>query len=461
MKFASLLLYLILTTIAVTFFVPTLKEQMDTTKNFGFAVISFISIFFYLFSFRKVYSSWVRFETLFLLGFVIVHFQIPYLFSIGIQPSKPDFIWLNTEVVNYATWLSSLAIHLWMIGSTLGFTFQSKKNRQKREIANIFNIRRLDFILLFSFIAFFALAGGSILQGAHDGMGSWGEGASYFMIVLRVSFYFRIYVFFRTLKKINFLQIIKGNLILLSTLFIYLLLFLLAGDRGPIMQIAIIIAVCYGIFIKKITLFRLMLFISVGALFFSIIGLGRSVEEGNLFDNGFNRYQESEAYATEELASSVRIMYRALTYFPDSFDYLYGLQFLLGLLGIIPFLSGFVIDYFQIPPTLTASSRFFTFLGQGNNVTYGEGTEILSDIFINFGLIGVFIIMFLYGYGTSIITYKALKNRSDMFFLILLVIASTAIVINRAQFLTPLKDILYILVLFYFVKGPAGRKKNS
>lgn len=461
MKFKNLLVYLIIVLVLTILYVPRVYETIDTSKNFVYSGIALFSIVVYLVAFRRLYKSWVRFEPMFLLGFIIVHFQVPYLFSIGIDPGRPELVWLNKDVVNYATWLSSVTIHLWMIGSVISTLRDIRKTTLKISPSYTYNVKKLDLILIISFLGFFGLAGGALLSGSHDGMGSWGEGASYFMILLRVCLYFRVYIFFKFLKKLTIVNIIKGNFWFLSILLIYLFTFLLIGDRGPFLQMVLVIMLCYGIFIHRIKFTSLVALVVVGSLLLTIIGLGRSLEDGNMFESGYSKFQNSESNPTDELASSVRIMYRAITYFPEQIDYLYGLQFLIGILGIVPFASGLFITAFGIPTELTASSRMFTYIGQGNNVTYGEGTEIVSDIFINFGIYGVFIIMFLYGYFTSKVSFNAIKKHSDKYFLILLVITSTAIYINRAQFLMPLRDIIYILVIFRIVRKQTRFNNNQ
>lgn len=141
MKYQNLIIYLSLITLILSLFIPSLNENMEASTNLFFSVATFFSIIFYLYTFKNIYKSWVRFETLFLIGYIIVHFQIPFLYSLGIQPSVPSFVWLNKQVVNYATWFSAISIHLWMIGST----FYIIKNSKKESIKNISSILRSDF----------------------------------------------------------------------------------------------------------------------------------------------------------------------------------------------------------------------------------------------------------------------------------------------------------------------------
>lgn len=71
---------------------------------------------YFLISNLKIFKSWVRYDLFFLLGFLILHFQIPFLAAIGIEPQRPNFIWINKMVVNYATWLSAISMLMWQLG---------------------------------------------------------------------------------------------------------------------------------------------------------------------------------------------------------------------------------------------------------------------------------------------------------------------------------------------------------
>ncbi len=451
--FKNLLIYLFASIIFLLIFIPSKYEAVDSSKNFYFSLSSFISIAFYLYVSRKIYKSWVRFDVFFLIGFIIVHFQIPFLFSVGILPSDPDFVFLNMDLVNFATWLSAMVIHVWLFASAIGHYQMIKKNMAKKlKIQNkfIYDVRKLDVILIISFVLFAGMMGPTMLTGSYRGIGSGGELASYVIIILRVCLYLRTFLFFKNLKKISLYQITNNNIIFLSVLFAYFTLFLLSGDRGPFLQILIVSAFCYGIFTKSISFKYLLAAVVMGSILLSIIGMGRG-DDSSMFTSGYESYKESETLATEELATSVRIMYRALEYFPEKMEYLNGVQLILGLSGAVPFLSGFVVKSLNVPQELLSSSSLFTFIGQGGNATYGEGTEIISDLYINVGFVGLFIIMFFYGYLTSRLSFSAVIMKSDKLMLVLIVFVSTALYISRAQFITPMKDIIYIMVIFQII----------
>lgn len=442
------------------FLYPDRLASFDAEYNFGLSVIYLISILYYFIQQRRFSQNWLRFDVIFIVGFTIVHFQIPFLASLGIEPKRPDFIWINKQVVNFATWMSTVSIVLWMWGYVLYRNKRKKiSDKVKQPIIKV-NYYKYDIILLLIFIAFLGLVGSSIFQGVYDGGNSWGTGANYTFLILRVLLYLRVVYFFKDFSKGTPFKIIIQKLlsykIFIAVLVIYTLLFLMSGDRGPVMQVALILGGAYALYIRPIPFKRLILFIFLGAFVFTIIRFGRGrdaneFDQGNIFQRGYASFAESEGTnITEELASSVRIQYRALDVVPDQHPYLYGITFFTVGVGVIPFMGSTVIETLDIPQQYTATSSFFTILGQGPYPTYGEGSEILADIYVNFGLYGTFLIMFVFGFFSGKVFHKA-KELDFKFVLIFLVLLIYALSMNRGMLFSPLKDIVYILVINHIV----------
>jgi len=454
--------FYIIILVLLLFLFPNRFSHFDEQYNFVVSIIYAIALVYYLLQQRKYTSNWLRFDVIFLVGYTIVHFQIPFLASLGIEPERPDFIWINKQVVNFATWMSAVSIVLWMWGYVL---YRNKRKRRKvsdkvkQPIIKI-SYYKYDIILLLSFIAFLGLVGSSIFQGVYDGGKSWGTGANYAFLILRVLLYLRVVYFFKDFSKGTHFKIIIQKLlsykIFIGVLGVYTLLFLMSGDRGPVMQVALIIGGAYALYIRPIPFKRLILFIFLGAFVFTIIRFGRGrdaneFDQGNIFQRGYASFAESEGTnVTDELASSVRIQYRALDVVPDQHPYLYGITFFTVGVGVIPFMGSTVIETFDIPQQYTATSSFFTILGQGQYATYGEGSEVLADIYVNFGLYGTFLIMFLFGMFSGKVFYKA-KELEFKFVLISLILLTYALTINRGMLFSPLKDIVYILVINHIV----------
>ena len=437
---------------------PGKFEYFSSFYNFSVSLILFLLVVFFLLWHRRFDKNWLRFDVLFLIGYTIVHIQIPFLASVGIEPIRPYFVWINKDVVNYATWMSVVAINLWM----LGYSVYLKKpkavtSKEYKIVSKSYSI--IDTIILISFIGFLSTAGSVLLSGVYD-LDSWGAQAVYFLLVLSTLIYLRIVYFFSELKPdTSYRQIIKkafNNKIFIFVLFVYLGMFFLVGDRGEVLKIVLMIAFSYSAFVKSISFKSILLSVVIGSFLFTIIGLGRindlsENDNRNILERGYSALndREDKPNFTNELASSVRIQYRALDTVPLREPYLDGRTYLVGLFSVIPFASGFIVDTFEIDRQYLSSSNYFTYLGQGLNPTYGEGSEILGDIYINFGIYGVFIIMFLFGLMSGKFYHES-KQFKMIYILLYSILLIAAIRLNRAS-LFELYKIFFYIIIFHFI----------
>lgn len=436
------------------YYTPNLREVFDKEFIINCSLFALFNIIVFFATIRKYYPSWISYDLFFIVGFIIVHFQIPFLESIGLPNPHPTKVWINMLVVNYAMWLSCIFLYLWMLGFYLFLALQKRVLVSKKAIPLEFvkKSKLYNLLMIVSFAIFYTLIGKEFWSGNHQGSDNWGPGATYAHIFVRTFLFLSIiYLFYNnriplrnTLDYFKFYQ--KNKLVLLLTLF-YCLGFLIIGDRGPLMQIALLYIAGYAFFVKKIKFSKILLMIIVGSFVLTIIGMGRtrdtSARQGNIFTSGVEKFEENDdVNPTNELAVQVRILYRALDVIPDKHPYLYGTSVWSNLFDIVP-MSSLVTP---IPKIYQSSTNFFTFLGQGANPTYGEGSEIIADLYINFGVIITLIIALLFGYYISFLTYKQQSNPTIQVTIIFFTLLIFALYINRANFLMPVKIIVYMLL---------------
>lgn len=449
------IIFVIVSLIVCVFFTPMRFEAFDNYLNFILPIIGIINVIVFLSTSTKITNSWIGYDTLFLLGYVIVHFQIPFLKSIGIDPIMSDFVWINKQVVNYATWISLVAILFWM----LGFWLSSLKNKNyinfKDEEPYMVNTKKIDILLLILSISFVALVGTDFLSGKYNGGDNWGAGAGYVYVLLQSVIILKLIYFFINYKysqEGNILNSIVKNKIFISILTLYTFIFFISGDRGPVIEIIIVSGLLYSIFCKKIKLRTFLIGIVLGSFIMSLLSLGRSndnVTENGILSEGYKNLSEKDEnhIYTEELAMSNRILYRAIDVVPNTHPHLYGLTFASEIVGVIPFGGSLYLGLTDIPTIYKSSAYFFTILGQGEFFTFGEGTEVISDIFINFGFYGVLILMFSLGYFISYITLFFFKTQKHIYTVIYVMLVMGSLYLNRSHFLDPLKVIFYGLIL--------------
>lgn len=437
------------------FNLPSKYEQPDSHFNIFFPILIFTTILIFLISTSKYFGSIVKYDLFFLLGFAIVHFQLPIVYSLGIRNKFTEFAIINLELMNFLTWFSGVSIILWMIGNQIVVSMMNVNRSSVSLPTPILNKRFADFLLLFFFIGFITVAGKSLFSGIYDGGKSWGANAAYFFMLLRALLIVRVFYFFYSNKNSLSKKLINKvfeDKVLLFVLLSYVCIFLLSGQRAAIIELLILIACLYSVYIKKVGFGLVFISILISGALFTLLGLGRTPEiseaaNNNIFERGLEKYNENDEMTlpTDELAGSNKISYLALDYFPDKIDFLYGGTFFVDIVGIIPFGSNLILGS-DVHPLNSTSTLLFTYIDQGNFATFGAGSDVLSDVYINSGIYGTFLIFFLFGGIIAFIQFKFCLTKNFVWGLVASAILISAFFINRGQLLLPLKDIFYVVI---------------
>ncbi|MBE8714125.1 O-antigen polymerase [Sphingobacterium hungaricum] len=458
-------LFVLVSLALLFFFIPDRREGLDTSYIINVSVIVILNIVVFFKAVSKLYKTWIRFDVLFIIGFFIVHFQTTLFYSLfDINPPYPNY-WINQFVVNYATWLSAMCLLIWMAGFYLYTSFKKSFQINSNKFDYYIKpVNSFNFLLLTTFILFIIIVGGSFWSGNHSGVSNWGAGATYIFLVFRTILFLGVIYFFinnrESLGSRNKIATaIFNNKLLVGISIIYVLSFLTQGDRGPIMQFGLLVIGCYSVFVSKISFKQLSLLIVGGAFTFMLIGLGRtsdvSKRDGGIFSTGLQNFEEKEdtLFPTDELAKSASILYLALDVVPDSHPYLYGYTIFNNLVEVIPMSS----TVYSPNKIYSSSTDFFTFLTYGNNPNWGVGSEIIGDLYINFGVHLTILIFFLFGYFVSYLTYETHVNHNYLIILIYLMMLMLSIYLNRSIFLNPLKFVFYLLIFNKFL----GKRVNK
>ncbi len=183
---------------------------------------------------------------------------------------------------------------------------------------------------------------------------------------------------------------------------LYCLMILNIGDRGPIIVVTLIYYISYISVTGTVPSKRIMLVgFVVGVIVIAFLGYTKRFREANVgvFDRISATVQadpyedfakESISPQTAELAGSYRCLSYSVADMKDSGNYAYGRYQLQAIAACIPFASG-LLDLGK------PSSNYISHLIQGAFLTYGNGTSVIADFYLDGGLIGVIILMFIFG----------------------------------------------------------------
>ena len=158
-KIYNIFFFLLL--VGLYFLKPDFKSSLDSGKLLLFSSIFLGVVFFHFYKYSKIYKNWFRLDIFFLLGFGIVHFQWPIMYSIsGISPEFIARVWVDEMYVNYGTWLSTIGVVSWVLGFSI-----MKTSKIKNDITWFFNYKKLLNLTISLFVLFIITAGKDFLTG--------------------------------------------------------------------------------------------------------------------------------------------------------------------------------------------------------------------------------------------------------------------------------------------------------
>tara|TARA_R110002049_G_scaffold261136_2_gene437240 strand:+ start:2444 stop:3712 length:1269 start_codon:yes stop_codon:yes gene_type:complete len=405
---------------------------------------------------NKIYSNWCRIDVFFLVGFLIVHFQWPVMYSFSnIVPENISRIWIDSKYVNYGTWVSTLGGLSWLLGYSIP---QKTKRKNSKNVK--YNYSKLLYFTALLFILFIVTAGKVFLTNAKyiEGPTSDSGGiAAYINILLSICLtVLTVFVVLDNKNKYknNLLKWILGlNKLYLIIVMAYVIIFLAAGERGAPISLILTLLILIGCIIRPIALKEFLIFTILGAFFMTMISIGRGIDsEKNIFNSGYENIEVNSGYDfTLELANSVRTLYMSISEVPGNYDYFLGELWIGSLLSIIPFAQSIYFQMTGLGNEYLGSAELITFFTFGHYPHMGEGTSLIADIYLNFGVIGAVFIMFLFGKFAKLVNIKAFLEQDLTWIIIAAIIGGFSVYLGRSSLFIILRPIIWSFPIIYFL----------
>lgn len=455
----AILLFNLLRLIDVSLFV-------DDNTILTSIVLTFCSVFLFLF-FREsnptIKKQLLRISYLFILGYIIVNFQFYLDFLLGNTQNFRGNYFIYNYVVSKSSIISSIGLNAFFIGYLLKTSSKIRIKPSKK----IFRMSEWFLVVsvLLSFGIFYLTADKRYFSGQY-GMVELGVVPTFAQTFLYyfVSAYIisLAYKFKKNNEKLSIKKyIFKFNIIFLAVIVIYLLLVLVSGDRGPIMQIGLLFIAGY-LFSqnKKIPAKYFILGIVLGAFVITTLGQVRSFKDETSFIERYNKSKEEskkfENYysispSTHELAISVRTNHAALD-FVEKKGYKYGMVQLNQLSAIVPGFGTFIRLATGLETKDLASADILTYHILGPNPSHGLGTSALADIYLDFGTLGIIIGFILFGVFVRVLevsSYSEIVPRL-LLWVMAFVFLSKALYIGRSSIVILFRECftIYFIILF-------------
>lgn len=428
--------------------------------------MSLLSVFTYIVTIKNdknLRGQYLRTAYVFFIGFLIVFFQ-KNLDLVLHNINKSDTVFASASVICSCALFSLIGLSSFVIGSSVAISKTTPYRKVKMTtIPTRFVIFQkwlfIIFVAIYIVYNMSKILSGSFIYNEDTMAESAGSLSNYSVVMIQVLIFTILcsnVITLRNVKnKASLLTFIRMNgLMFLVPLIIYLSLVFMTGDRGPILTTVLAYVITYVIATqKKINFVTLFLAVFIGGSALSIIGTVRksnnllTVQDILSYEN--QEDEESVIPVTKELAGSYMTFTYSVAKVPSQHDYFYGVMKLRDLGYSVPFLYRAIPFIYSKNEHENGSTSYCTYLIQGLNRTYGNGSSLLADIYLDFGLIGIIFVMMLLGFLIVHIDNILFHSTSPYWLVTSVACFSYSIYLSRATLTTPLYYIVPALIIIY------------
>lgn len=265
-------------------------------------------------------------------------------------------------------------------------------------------------------------------------------------VVLVYLVYFSIfYIFFNSRKYSSGIRFLKANNknVLLYFIILYLIAFLLVGSRTIPLRIILLMVLLFSVYISPVKPYKVAVLIAIGAVFMTFLGVFRSG----------GSYSLSGTSSVFDFGRDLTINNRSLYVLMEHVDekgITFGKSMLMGLLSIIPFGQRMYLLISGEPLSSISSAVLVTdlYFDASDDERIGLGTNIIGDVYLAFGLVGVLLLMFFLGAFVSYV-YKNALCGSNLYIFIYGILFMDAIYYPRSTFLTSARALVWLYLIYY------------
>lgn len=182
---------------------------------------------------------------------------------------------------------------------------------------------------------------------------------------------------------------------------------LLLGDRNTFLLFALVLVCGYFTFVRRARLLVLAAAFAIWMFVYNIIEVLRFVPDwyrsGNVLELARSSpyYDETSSESSFNIATiAVRATVEAV---PDNYDFMYGALKFIQFSTVIPFSGSVYLPY--LTPDYTSSAVLLGDIMLPAQAIYEPGTNVISDSYIDFGMPGVVVLLFVIG-----LFAKAMRN---------------------------------------------------
>lgn len=435
--------------ISLILFVTAPQAYSSAYCYMSFVIFLYSTYKILKFDFKNINT--INFNLFYLFSFLFC----TYIFPVVLMPMgetgylySTSVLGVNESSVNVCTCLASFAISVYAFSYCTNIRRVEIRNQQSMKLSS-----SLDFILA---LVTLALSVSSILFiNANSDSVAMTESPYLFVVFYSLLAICLVNICKKKPDSHPIYFFIKNAKVLISCSCLIVLIMLYMGDRGPILSIGMIFLGSVSIYLKNIKVKYLVPLFIAGVVGMFLIGVLRS-GDGSFRTGGVSGFSSS---AKEVLSTGNGTVWEVFSDFTDRYIELYsgyeyheknGNYYPLKILPIIaspvPLLPNILSDVIYNKPFLELSSVKAINSSIFRSRDGWFGTHQVIDIYMSWGIVGVFIIFYLQG---VIFAKISSRHKSSLLYGILyIVLLSKSLYLPRAVFFDLYRPIVWTYLLY-------------
>ncbi|MBN2447250.1 MAG: oligosaccharide repeat unit polymerase [Phycisphaerae bacterium] len=411
----------------------------------------------------KERANWMSVDILFMLSYLIVHYVYTLFWLLGVAPSENE-IWYAQSVVCYSAAVSLAGL------AAFGFGFNLPSARyawpQRGAIWDVATLRRWKVVGLGVFfcgavstVIWLMLAGESLDVGGYVHASELPYAARISFLVSEVLL--RLGLAVVTVAAGQLTGRWKIGLVPKIGFAVFIGWLLVLGDRSAATGIGVLVLAAYSEYVRRISLKLFVPALLVGIVMLGVVRMTRHAADRSV--TSFietARAQSSEIGWQSTLLNfggSVMTLHAATHTFPSQQGYYYGKLQVSPVIGIIPFTRQI------LPPEkgFVTSARVLTELINKPSQKWGRGTTVTADLYCDFGLPGVVIVLFFVGILCKRVQQRARASNSITWAVAHVAIIATMALMPRYAVSGLVRSVLWPVLAVYVVSWIFGLPRNA
>jgi len=240
----------------------------------------------------------------------------------------------------------------------------------------------------------------------------------------------------------------KGGLLCGSLAIGWATSLLILGDRNHLLLVALPVIAGVAFYRRNIGLAGLALMMVLTWNLYVVVEFARKQDTrglATLFAATLTEREDTPIWESS-LTNSTTVTRVGINAVPTQFNFGYGKYLAIGASGVVPFLRGQIWGN----DPFAGSSSINTYLLNGPNASWGVGTTLVADVYMDFGIIGVPVSFLLLGAFGGWVTRRAIlyPERLEVQALLLVTTALFA-QLPRYSLGLPIRYIVWTLLIFW------------